>query len=126
MGPNEIFAAKLPAFNDDGQIAWVRASQGGALDRVLAFYCGVLGFQLTKRYGRAAAFISAGGYHHQIGLNTWESLGGSPARQSASIIGRAFFRGLPILFRHFLRASLPHDGHSAGPVLDFALVLQIL
>ena len=37
-----------------------------------------------------------------------------------------FFRGLPILFRHFLRASLPHDGHSAGRVLDFALLLQIL
>jgi catechol 2,3-dioxygenase len=46
------------------------------LDRALAFYCGVLGFQLTQRYGRAAAFISAGGYHHHIGLNTWESLGG--------------------------------------------------
>jgi hypothetical protein len=39
---------------------------------------------------------------------------------------RVFFRGLPILFRHFLRASLPHDGHSAGRVLDFALLLQIL
>ena len=48
------------------------------LDRALAFYCGVLGFQLTQRYGRDAAFISAGGYHHHIGLNTWESLGGSP------------------------------------------------
>src|SRR5208337_522104 len=48
------------------------------LDRSLAFYCCVLGFQLTKHYGRAAAFISAGGYHHHIALNTWESLGGSP------------------------------------------------
>ena len=48
------------------------------LERALAFYCGVLGFQLTPRYGRGAAFISAGGYHHHIGLNTWESLGGSP------------------------------------------------
>ena len=48
------------------------------LERALAFYCGVLGFQLTQRYGRGAAFISAGGYHHHIGLNTWESLGGSP------------------------------------------------
>ncbi|MBR1221137.1 VOC family protein [Bradyrhizobium sp. U87765 SZCCT0131] len=48
------------------------------LDRALAFYCGVLGFELTQRYGAQAAFISAGGYHHHIGLNTWESKGGHP------------------------------------------------
>jgi catechol 2,3-dioxygenase len=48
------------------------------VERSLAFYCGVLGFALTQRYGREAAFISAGGYHHHIGLNTWESQGGSP------------------------------------------------
>src|SRR5215210_6647645 len=48
------------------------------LDRALAFYCGVLGFELMQRYGTQAAFIAAGGYHHHIGLNPWESLGGSP------------------------------------------------
>jgi len=48
------------------------------LERALAFYCGVLGFQITQRMGDSAAFVSAGGYHHHIGLNTWESLGGSP------------------------------------------------
>src|SRR5437868_13707892 len=48
------------------------------LERALTFYCGVLGFELTQRYGSGAAFISAGGYHHHIGLNTWESRGGSP------------------------------------------------
>ena len=48
------------------------------LDRALAFYCGVLGFELMQRHGNQAAFISAGGYHHHIGLNTWESKGGSP------------------------------------------------
>ena len=48
------------------------------LQRALDFYCGVLGFELTQRYGTEAAFVSAGGYHHHIGLNTWESLGGSP------------------------------------------------
>jgi catechol 2,3-dioxygenase len=48
------------------------------LDRALAFYQGVLGFQLTTRMGPSAAFLSAGGYHHHIGLNTWESSGGSP------------------------------------------------
>ncbi|HVR98340.1 MAG TPA: VOC family protein [Thermoanaerobaculia bacterium] len=48
------------------------------LERSLAFYCGILSFELTQRYGPGAAFISAGGYHHHIGLNTWESLGGPP------------------------------------------------
>lgn len=48
------------------------------LERSLRFYCGVLGFEITQRYGAQAAFISAGGYHHHIGLNTWESQGGSP------------------------------------------------
>jgi catechol 2,3-dioxygenase len=48
------------------------------LDRALAFYCGVLGFEVTQRMGKGAAFIAAGGYHHHIGLNTWESLGASP------------------------------------------------
>lgn len=48
------------------------------LERALKFYCGVLGFELMQRFGSQAAFISAGGYHHHIGLNTWESRGGSP------------------------------------------------
>ena len=48
------------------------------LERALNFYCGVLGFELTQRYGNGAAFVAAGGYHHHIGLNTWESAGGQP------------------------------------------------
>ena len=48
------------------------------LERSLAFYQGVLGFQVTQRMGSQAAFLSAGGYHHHIAINTWESLGGSP------------------------------------------------
>lgn len=48
------------------------------LDRALNFYRDVLGFEVTQRYGSQAAFLSAGGYHHHIGLNTWESAGGSP------------------------------------------------
>jgi len=54
------------------------------LDRSLDFYCGVLGFDLTQRMGAGAAFVSAGGYHHHIGLNTWESLGGSPPPPTAT------------------------------------------
>lgn len=49
------------------------------LERSIAFYEGVLGFEVTQRYGKQAAFLSAGGYHHHIGLNTWESRGGTPA-----------------------------------------------
>src|SRR5262249_18621189 len=48
------------------------------IERSLAFYCGVLGFELTARYGTQAAFFSAGGYHHHFGINTWESKSGSP------------------------------------------------
>lgn len=48
------------------------------MGRALEFYCGVLGFALQQRFGTQAAFVSAGGYHHHIGLNTWESRGGSP------------------------------------------------
>lgn len=54
------------------------------LERSLSFYCGVLGFELIQRYGPQAAFVSAGGYHHHIGLNTWHSQGGSPPPRSAT------------------------------------------
>jgi catechol 2,3-dioxygenase len=54
------------------------------IERALKFYCGVLGFELMQRYGSQAAFVSAGGYHHHIGLNTWESLGGSPPRRGST------------------------------------------
>jgi catechol 2,3-dioxygenase len=47
------------------------------LERAIAFYRDVLGFEITQRYGKQAAFLSAGGYHHHIGLNTWESAGGA-------------------------------------------------
>jgi catechol 2,3-dioxygenase len=54
------------------------------LERSLNFYCGVLGFELQQRFGSQAAFVSAGGYHHHIGLNTWESKGGSPPPPGAT------------------------------------------
>lgn len=54
------------------------------LDRALRFYCDVLGFSLTQKMGNQAAFLSAGGYHHHIGLNTWESLGASPPPQGTT------------------------------------------
>ncbi len=54
------------------------------LERALAFYCGVLGFELMQRIGDSAAFLSAGGYHHHIGLNTWESAGGGPPAEGST------------------------------------------
>jgi catechol 2,3-dioxygenase len=54
------------------------------IERALGFYCGVLGFELMQRFGPSAAFISAGGYHHHIGLNTWESKGGVPPPRGAT------------------------------------------
>jgi catechol 2,3-dioxygenase len=54
------------------------------LERALKFYRDVLGFEVTQRLGNQAAFLSAGGYHHHIGLNTWESAGGSPPRPGAT------------------------------------------
>ena len=54
------------------------------LERAIAFYRDVLGFELTQRYGSQAAFLSAGGYHHHVGLNTWESHGGSPPHRNAT------------------------------------------
>lgn len=48
------------------------------IGRMLDFYCGVLGFELQQRYGTQAAFVSAGGYHHHLAFNTWESAGGTP------------------------------------------------
>lgn len=85
------------------------------LDRSLDFYCGVLGFELTQRHGSQAAFISAGGYHHHIGLNTWESAGGSPPPA-----GTTGLYHLAILYptraaladalRRLLDADIPLDG----------------
>jgi catechol 2,3-dioxygenase len=85
------------------------------LDRSLRFYCGVLGFELTQRYGPSAAFVSAGGYHHHIGLNTWESHGGpTPAPGTTGLYHLAILyptRGeLADALRRLVQASIPLDG----------------
>ena len=64
------------------------------LDRALGFYQDVLGFELMQRYGDQAAFISAGGYHHHIGLNTWESKGGHPPPPGGGAFGLPL--GVPV------------------------------
>jgi catechol 2,3-dioxygenase len=85
------------------------------LDRALGFYVGVLGFHLTQRYGKQAAFVSAGDYHHHIGLNTWESLGGAPpAPGSTGLFHLAIlYPGRASLADALLRlraAGIPLDG----------------
>ncbi|MGH1454288.1 MAG: VOC family protein [Paracoccaceae bacterium] len=84
------------------------------LDRAIAFYSGVLGFELTQKYGDQAAFLSAGGYHHHIGLNTWESRGAPPAP-----------RGHPGLYHTaFLYPDRAALGWAVRRVLDAGLVLD--
>ena len=87
------------------------------LERALAFYCGVLGFQLMQRYGSQAAFVSAGGYHHHIGLNTWESAGGRPlARGTTGLFHAAILYPTRAVLADALRrlesAGIPLDGAS--------------
>ena len=67
----------MPTIHPDVKIGHIHLKVAD-IDRALKFYRDVLGFELTQRYGRQAAFLSAGGYHHHIGLNTWQSAGGSP------------------------------------------------
>jgi catechol 2,3-dioxygenase len=98
------------------------------LDRALSFYCDVLGFQLTQRFGREAAFISAGGYHHHIGLNTWESQGGSPPpRGSTGLYHLAILyptrAELADALRRLERAGIALDGASDHGVSE-ALYLR--
>ncbi len=98
------------------------------LDRALRFYCGVLGFEITQRYGTQAAFVSAGGYHHNIGLNTWESLGGSPPPPgSTGLYHTAILystrKALAIALRRVLEAGITLDGASDHGVSE-ALYLR--
>ena len=98
------------------------------LERSLAFYCGVLGFELMQRWGKKAAFISAGGYHHHIGLNTWESLGGSPAPPGSTglfhvAIAYPDRATLGDALRRLLAAKIPLDGASDHGVSE-ALYLR--
>jgi catechol 2,3-dioxygenase len=98
------------------------------LQRALDFYVGVLGFQLMQRYGAQAAFISAGGYHHHIGLNTWESLGGRPPpRGSTGLFHTAILyptrADLGDALRRLVAANIPLDGASDHGVSE-ALYLR--
>jgi catechol 2,3-dioxygenase len=121
-------AAPIPA---GVRIGHVHLKVAG-IERALAFYCGVLGFELMQKLGPpgapSAAFISAGGYHHHIGLNTWESRGGSPPPE-----GTTGLYHLAILYptrtaladalRRLIAAQIPLDGASDHGVSE-ALYLR--
>ena len=98
------------------------------LDRALAFYHGVLGFEVTARMGAAAAFLSAGGYHHHIGLNTWESRNGAPPPAGTTGLYHAAIRypdraALGDALRRLVDARVPLDGASDHGVSE-ALYLR--
>ena len=98
------------------------------LERALGFYRDVLGFELTQRFGTSAAFLSAGGYHHHIGLNAWESAGGRPPAE-----GTTGLYHLAILYptrteladalRRLMKAGIPLEGASDHGVSE-ALYLR--
>jgi len=96
--------------------------------RALGFYCGVLGFELMQRYGSQAAFVSAGGYHHHIGLNTWESRGGSPPPPGTTGLYHIAVlypdrASLADALRRLIEAGVPLDGASDHGVSE-ALYLR--
>jgi len=87
------------------------------IERSLAFYCGVLGFELTARYGTQAAFFSAGGYHHHFGINTWESKGGPPPPPGTTGLYHTAIlyptrASLADALRRLIEARVPLDGAS--------------
>ncbi|WP_297771223.1 VOC family protein [uncultured Roseovarius sp.] len=85
------------------------------LDRAIGFYAGVLGFEVQQKSGTRSAFLSAGGYHHHIGLNTWDSLGGPPAPKGhAGLYHTAFLYSdraqLADALRRVMQAGIPIEG----------------
>jgi catechol 2,3-dioxygenase len=98
------------------------------IDRSLGFYCDVLGFELMQRWGGEAAFISAGGYHHHIGLNTWQSKGGSPPPPGTTGLFHTAIRyptrkALADALQRVIDADIPLDGASDHGVSE-ALYLR--
>jgi catechol 2,3-dioxygenase len=98
------------------------------LERALGFYRDVLGFELTQRYGRDAAFVSAGGYHHHIGLNVWESRGGAPPPPGSTGLYHVAIlypdrAALADALRRLIEAGIPLDGASDHGVSE-ALYLR--
>ncbi len=124
---SEVPAAPITPIHPHAHIGHVHLKVAN-LERALGFYRDVLGFQVTQRMGDSAAFLSAGGYHHHIGLNTWESEGGTPPPP-----GTTGLYHLAVLYptraaladalRRLLAAGIPLDGASDHGVSE-ALYLR--
>jgi catechol 2,3-dioxygenase len=117
----------LDLINPDVRIGHVHLKVAD-LERSLRFYCDVLGFELMQRMGDQAAFVSAGGYHHHIGLNTWESRGGSPPLPGSTglfHIGILYSNraALADALRRLIKARISLDGASDHGVSE-ALYLR--
>lgn len=102
---------KIPALTRIGHVH-LKVSD---LKKAMDFYCGILGFEITTMYGEEAAFISAGGYHHHIGLNTWYSKGGGPAPQNtAGLFHTAILyndrKELAFIYKRLIDAGYPFTG----------------
>src|SRR5438128_4220214 len=124
MAKTPVLRSGSLAATSSGEISWpidpgVRIGhvhlQVADLGRALSFYCGVLGFEWTQRYGAEAAFVSAGGYHHHIGLNTWESRGGPPPAPGTTGLYHVAIlyptrTALADALRRVLAAKIPLDG----------------
>lgn len=87
------------------------------LDRAMAFYCDILGFEVSARYGDSAVFLSAGGYHHHIGLNTWAGRGATPPPAGHTGMYHVAFlypnrRELAKVLRHIIDSGYPIEGMS--------------
>lgn len=97
------------------------------LDRAIAFYCRVMGFELQQKFGAGAAFLSAGGYHHHIGLNTWESRGGTPPPPGHTGLYHTAFlyptrKALAEALKHVIASGVRLDGaadHGVSEALYF-------
>jgi catechol 2,3-dioxygenase len=111
MGTDDIY--KIPESTRIGHVH-LKVSN---LDRALDFYCGLLGFELSTRYGTDAAFISAGGYHHHIGLNVWWSKNAPPApKNTTGLFHTAIVyptrRDLSLILHRLIQADYPLTGAS--------------
>ncbi len=118
---------EIPALDPRVRIGHVHLKVSD-LDRALHFYRDILGFEVTQRYGSQAVFLSAGGYHHHIALNTWKSAGASPPPEHASGLYHLAIlyptrRELAVALQRLMQAGVSLDGASDHGVSE-ALYLR--
>ena len=111
---DEIESVPSAAINPETVVGHVHLKVAD-LERSIRFYADVLGFEVTQRMGKHAAFLGAGDYHHHVGLNTWESRGGSPPPAASTGLYHVAFRypdraALATAYRRLVEWSIPLEG----------------